>query len=169
MPRNGLIYLSLAFVVALVAVLIAGCASAPEAGATAASVFQGYTSWTKMNKQPITGDTTGVLGSAHEGARGFREVFISDAGKNAASGGPYPQGTLILKESYKRGSSGGKGDLASLTMMTKREAGYDPENGDWEYLMATPALKIQAQGKLGMCINCHAAAFDSDYVFTKMQ
>ena len=167
MPRSGLIYLSLSFVAALVAVMIAGCVS--DAGATSASAFQGYTSWTKMNKQPITGDATGVLGSAHEGARGFREVFINDVGKNAGSGGSYSQGTLIVKESYKKASSGGKGDLTGLTIMVKREAGYDPENGDWEYLNATSALKIRAQGKLGGCINCHAAAFDSDYVFTKMQ
>ena len=169
MPRNGLIYFSLAFIVSLAAILVSGCASAPDAGAAPASAFEGYTSWTKVNRQPITGDTTGALGSAHQGERGFREVYINDVGKGVSSGGasyPYPQGTVVVKESYKRGSSGGKGDLAALTVMVKREAGYDPENGDWEYAMATPAMKIQAQGKLGMCINCHAAAFDDDYVFT---
>ena len=74
-----------------------------------------------------------------------------------------------MKESFKRGSSGGKGDLASLTMMVKREDGYDAENNNWEYIMATQAMKVQSQGKLGMCINCHAAAVSNDYVFTEMQ
>ena len=64
-------------------------------------------------------------------------------------------------------SSRGKGDLANLTIMVKREGGYDPENGDWEYLMTTATKAVRMQGNLGMCIGCHSAAYDSDYVFTK--
>ena len=158
------------FAFSILAIVILGlvtCAST-DAMKTQAAEFEDQ-SWTKINAETITGDTTGALGTAHEGNKGFREVYVNKVGEAVALGKvsyPFPEGSMVVKESYKD-SSGKKGDLSNLTIMVKREMGYDPDNGDWEYIMTNPARDVQAQGALGMCINCHKAAADSDYIFTK--
>lgn len=144
---------------------MSGGSSDPDA--TAVDSFSDYTNWHRVNTSPITGDTTGGLGNAHEGSSGLREVYINSVGSAASSGTsalPYPEGTIVVKESFK--SDGGeKGKLTGITVMAKREAGYDPENGDWEYLNVKPDLKVSAQGRLSGCVSCHSAS-DDDYVFT---
>lgn len=77
---------------------------------------------------------------------------------------PYPVGTIFVKESYK-GEGGQMGDMTSLTVMIKRAEGYDPANGDWEYLMASPSFEVINQGKMEMCIGCHSVAADTDFIF----
>lgn len=50
--------------------------------------------------------------------------------------------------------------------MIKREPGYDPQHGDWEYLYVVqkPEKKV-TRGRLESCIKCHWQAKDRDYVF----
>lgn len=147
---------------------LATCAST-DATKTKAMDFANYQNWTKVNSETITGDVSGALGSAHEGTQGFREVYVNMTGEAVSLGKtayPYPEGTILVKESFKD-SGGKKGDLANITIMVKREGGFDSGNGDWEYLMTNQAKAVQMQGALGMCINCHAQASDSDFVFTK--
>ena len=139
-----------------------------DTNATDPGMFADYTSWTKVNAESITGDTTGALGKAHEGTKGIREVYVNSAGEAVSFGNaafPYPVGSIIVKESYKA-EGGAKGGLSNSTIMIKRESGYDSENGDWEYAMLTAKGKVQSQGALGTCTGCHSAAADSDYVFT---
>ena len=153
---------------AVLFIVLAACATT-DAGKTQPTEFAGYKSWTKINTQTITGDTTSALGSAHEGTKGFREVYVNGAGEAVALGKapyPFPEGTIMVKEAYKD-SGGNKGSLANLTIMVKREGGYDADNGDWEYLMTSPGMAVGMQGKVGMCIGCHVAAFDTDYIFTR--
>lgn len=93
-------------------------------------------------------------------------------------------GTVIVKRNY-----GGKGVdvakvannpstfLGAVTVMFKREAGYDSENMDWFYAKFKPdgslhtnPKKMQLAGKVGKgaakgCIACHKAAPGGDYVF----
>jgi hypothetical protein len=135
------------------------------------SDFEDYQDWMKINDEPVTGDEFGVLGEAHEGAEGFREIYINDAGKKVSKGKdkfPYPGGTIIVKESYSN-NNGGKGDLNSLTVMIKRATGYDVEHGNWEYMMVSPDNEVMAQGRLEMCISCHSAVSDSDWVFSNQR
>jgi hypothetical protein len=134
---------------------------------TKISDFDGYEDWMKVNEETITGDVFGVLGPAHERAEGFREVYINKTGKKVSTGRddfPYPVGTIIVKESYAN-DGGRKGDLANLTVMMKRGSGYDLEHGDWEYMMVSPSNEVLGQGCMDMCIGCHAAAADSDWVY----
>jgi hypothetical protein len=135
---------------------------------TKVSDFEDYESWMKVNDEPVTGDAFGVLGPAHEGAEGFREVYINNEGKKVSKGKddfPYPVGTIIVKESYTN-KNGKKGDLTSLTVMVKRGSGYDIEHGNWEYMMVTPDEEVMAQGRVEMCIGCHTATRDTDWVFS---
>jgi len=154
--------------IAALSIALTACMSAGDG--TPVAQFADYQGWTRVNTQTITGDVTGTLGSAHEGTQGFREVYVNEAGRVVALGDsspPFPAGTILVKESHKADGNGAKGDLANLTIMVKREAGYDAANGNWEYVMTTPAKSVRMQGKLGMCINCHAAAESSDFVFTR--
>jgi hypothetical protein len=48
--------------------------------------------------------------------------------------------------------------------MVKREPGYDPAHGDWEYVYAG-ADKAVTRGRLDSCIDCHFQVADKDYLF----
>ena len=49
--------------------------------------------------------------------------------------------------------------------MVKRQKGYAPEHGDWEYFyLEKPDNKVE-HGLIRSCADCHAKARDSDYVF----
>ncbi len=134
---------------------------------TQTSDFSGYSSWTKVNSKTITGDMFGVLGGAHERAKGFREIFVNSTGKPVEFGEapyPFPAGTIIVKESYKN-NNGKKGALSNLTVMVKREKGYSEKYGDWEFILANADGKIKTQGPLRSCITCHSKSKGKDYTF----
>lgn len=50
--------------------------------------------------------------------------------------------------------------------MVKREAGYDPGGGDWEYAYVSlvPEREV-SRGRMARCANCHASAKSRDYLF----
>ena len=49
--------------------------------------------------------------------------------------------------------------------MLKRERGYNPENGDWEYLVLDGAAsKIVERGRMASCSSCHAAYSSTDFL-----
>ena len=124
--------------------------------------------WSKVYKQPITGDRFGELAEAHLGPEGFRVVYINSIGKAVSMGKadfPYPVGTFVMKATFEN-AGGTMGDLAAYTIMVKRGDSYDPVNGNWEYLLFNPEKEVMAHGKLEMCIDCHAAVADKDYVFS---
>ncbi len=138
-----------------------------DATPTQSSAFAGYTSWAKVNSKTITGDVTGVLGAAHERSKGFREIYVNKIGQPVEEGTsdyPFPEGSIIVKESYKN-KNGSKGDLSNLTIMVKRESGYSSDYGDWEFIMAKPDGTITSQGRLKSCISCHRKGADKDYTF----
>lgn len=95
--------------------------------------------------------------------------------------GTYPVGTLIVKEKLPGifAHSGrseeeqraielktGKNRVPELfTVMLKREAGYHPECGDWEFMVVSGDVKqILARGKLDSCVDCHKSHKQTDYV-----
>jgi hypothetical protein len=52
-----------------------------------------------------------------------------------------------------------------LTVMIKREQGYNPENGDWEYMaLDGDGKEVRARGQLEKCQACHRMAEYNDYV-----
>lgn len=74
-----------------------------------------------------------------------------------------PVGAKIVKEKWWDE----KADKPiAYAAMIKREPGYDPKHGDWEYLYATLGddAKIE-RGRIKSCIDCHATAEKRDYVF----
>ena len=67
--------------------------------------------------------------------------------------------------------------LKTVTIMFKRESGYDPKNGDWFYVKYNPQGKVLTNPKgvalagrigtpgVGGCIGCHIGAPGKDLVF----
>ncbi len=96
------------------------------------------------------------------------------------------KGKVILKRNYGGpgvGIGAVKGDrakfLKAVTVMFKREAGYDKDNNDWFWVKYKPdgslhtnpkGMKLAGRVMKGMdkgCIACHAGVKDKDYIFGK--
>jgi hypothetical protein len=76
--------------------------------------------------------------------------------------GTYPTGTIILKEKFQD-AAGTQTDL--FTGMLKREKGYAPKTGDWEFFaLNSDATAVTSAGNVQSCINCHAPLRDTDFV-----
>ena len=80
-------------------------------------------------------------------------------------------GTVLLKEHYKS-ENGQPGAPETITLMIKREKGYDPKAGDWEYSQFETNGKMLMEGNsqrskiFQNCTECHANIKERDYIFT---
>lgn len=75
----------------------------------------------------------------------------------------FPVGSVIVKEKYTTEKSR---TPELMTVMRKQAKGYDSKNGDWEYLVLDGATnRVQAQGNLATCQDCHRQMATTDYVF----
>jgi cytochrome P460 len=107
-------------------------------------------------------------------------VYVNKIGREAmfATGQPrFPEGSVIVKEKIEKPLSpdgyniGPPKSLEGLTpslytLMIKREPGYNPAVGDWEFAVASGKEgRIEAGGKLENCQACHLEKRDQDFVF----
>lgn len=75
--------------------------------------------------------------------------------------GKFPEGSLILKEKLGRED----GETQLFTGMWKREKGYFPDCGDWEFFTVNAgATKVVERGKLANCASCHEDYPKGDFV-----
>lgn len=78
-----------------------------------------------------------------------------------------PAGTVVVKQKYAPDAPESAEPVA-IAAMTKRQPGYDPAHGDWEYAYeeyppgAPPKV---SRGRIESCIDCHHAASDRDYLY----
>ena len=73
----------------------------------------------------------------------------------------FPVGAVVVKEKLVAGDA-----ISGVGGMRKRESGYDPANGDWEYFYwdgSAPAVF----GRIPNCVSCHTKAKATDYVYTR--
>lgn len=95
----------------------------------------------------------------------FISVYVNGLGQEAMMterNPEFPQGSLIVKEKLSDRESQAP---EMLTAMFKRERGYDPKRGDWEYLVLDgSASKIVERGRLASCRSCHVAYSSTDFV-----
>jgi hypothetical protein len=77
---------------------------------------------------------------------------------------PLPPGTVVVKEKHWPEPS--KKRPAEYALMIKRNPGFDPDHGNWEYAYATGSPEwTVTRGRLSSCIDCHLGARDRDYLF----
>jgi len=110
----------------------------------------------------------------------YVHVYVTpgDEKKIRTGEGTYPVGTLIVKEKlpgiFAQSAKDPKAVTADnlplhdpelFTVMLKREAGYHPECGDWEFMVVSGDMKqVLARGKLDSCVECHQQYKQTDYV-----
>ncbi len=84
---------------------------------------------------------------------------------------PYPVGTIFVKENFLV-QVDAKAQALTLAIMIKREPGYDPELGDWEFVQIGHDGQTIVQGAsskepavANLCGTCHKNLADRDYIF----
>lgn len=97
-------------------------------------------------------------------------VYVNNNGKEAMlSKNPqrFREGAIIVKQKMGIMGSDSKDRSTILyTIMRKREPGYNPKVGDWEFSVVSGDGREQtAVGKLENCQTCHLAKSESDFVF----
>jgi len=119
---------------------------------TQASPYQQWSLWPGKGKL--------YPGTQPHGA--FLTTYVNEAAMQGIKeqGGMLPEGAIVVKENYMPDKK-----LAAVTVMYKN-AGYDPEAGDFFWLKYTPDGKIAAEGKVKTCIGCHGTAKGGDFLFT---
>jgi len=172
-------------------ITLAGCSSSmdkPDAMASDAMPFSGPNSvayaqelWSVIGDNKLVG--AGLSGNApYKGVHPHGAVLTTDTTKIKVAG---RKGEVIVKKNF-RGEGltidAVKADpskyLKSITVMIKREKGYDPESQDWFWAKYKPDGQLfvnpkgmqlagrVAKGKPKGCIACHQAAPGGDFVFT---
>jgi len=95
-------------------------------------------------------------------------VYVNNVGRQAMftrESPMFPQGSMIVKHKMGKGFDE-RGKTLLYTIMRKREAGYNPRLGDWEFAVVGPdGSTVQASGKLENCEMCHRQKTASDFVF----
>ena len=137
----------------------------------------GYRNWARVNPEPqLMPDQVSVLCAAPAPIKAFDPsnphrhkyitVYVNDTGRKAMleqKKPAFPEGSVIVKEKLSEKSSP---TPELLTVMIKRGKDFNPNSGDWEYMVVDgTATNIQAQGKLENCQSCHSAKPGTDYVF----
>lgn len=141
----------------------------PEFIATDAS-FANFQNW--VLEAELSGPDP-ALGPAHHGndSTVTRHIYFKDG--QDPENGLYPVGTIIVKQSDNHDHS-----VNEVTAMAKRGNNFDAGHNDWEYFMLMPDGKIATDGDgnvmrganlmNGMCLGCHSAAANTDYIFSKL-
>ena len=140
-------------------------------------LIAGYQKWTRVNPEPrfvssriaMACALPSVAQQEMEDKNPHRSklvvVYVNDIGRAAMMEQKlphFPQGSIIVKEKLTTIESTAP---ELLTVMRKREAGYDSSSGDWEYMVFDGSTKVlQASGKLKKCQACHLLEKSTDYV-----
>ena len=132
-----------------------------------------YRQWTLVNPTPqfmapASAESCAILPGRQEPSphlNKYVSVFVNSVGREAMmtrQRPKFPVGSMIVKEKL------GSPDSTSpevLTAMIKREPGYNPESGDWEFLVLDGAAsKVIERGKLTRCSGCHQPYERTDFV-----
>lgn len=158
------------FTAALCLPILAACMStSPQLGPDA-SAWEDYLAWHKVTAQAETGDPTGFLNNVHDGDNAYRQIYINSIGESTNKGEanfPYPEGTIIVKESFNNKAALDARRNPDLTLMIKLPQGQSPETAGWEYVMGGNGSR-RGTGSSGLgqfCFQCHLQAAATDFNF----
>ena len=174
-------------------VVLAGCSSSMQekdamAGEAEMMPFSGPDSvaysqqlWASLGEAKLVGDPASNP-AAYKGVHPHGAVLTTNTSEVKVDG---HSGAVIVKKNY--GGEGVSVDvvnadpakyLKAVTVMYKREAGYDAENQDWFWAKYKPNGELHvnekglalagrvAKGKPKGCIACHTAAPGGDMIYT---
>lgn len=137
-----------------------------------------YKTWTRVHATPLLLPAPldalcrmpslkdSVETSTNPHRRKYFTVYVNEIGRQAMMSEikpAFPEGSIIVKEKLLAADSASP---ELLTVMVKREKGFNQESGDWEYMVVDgEQTKIEGRGKLANCQSCHALQSKTDYVF----
>jgi hypothetical protein len=151
-----------------------------RAGGEPVKEIAGYKGWTKANAEPVLMAPQVAILCARQMTPGgghvydkrnphhekFITVYVNEVGREAMLSQKkpkFPAGSVIVKEKLSARDSQSP---ELLTVMIKQEKGFNPANGDWEYMVVDgTGTKIEGRGRLENCQACHLANQKTDYVF----
>jgi hypothetical protein len=167
------------FVVSFLAVINVYSASAQGALPSALpSEIQDYTSWTAFPDMPVMMSpercfipvpASQYVSNKHE-AKGphqdkYLSVYFNPTAKSVARylrGEKFPPGSIIIKEKRTHDST----VVGGIGVMKKRDAGFDPQIGDWEFMYLDSNNKLSTGNvEAANCKSCHMRTPSTDYVF----
>lgn len=159
------------------ALAMLGCAvvskSSPSEPEPDLASLSNYRQWTLVNPtpqlmEPASAESCAIIFGRQKDSphlNKYVSVFVNPVGSQEMMtklDPKFPIGSMIVKE--KLGSADSTKPEV-LTAMIKRGPGYNPEGGDWEYLVLDGAAsKIVERGKLTRCSGCHRPYESTDFV-----
>jgi hypothetical protein len=142
-----------------------------------AELIKGYRNWTRVNPVPnlvpshnaaacfIPSAADQKLEDESPHRDKYITVYVNDRARRPLmeqEKPKYPQGSIIVKEKLTTAESKSP---ELLTVMIKRERGYNPAVGDWEFMGLDGTGEIvRARGKLETCQGCHQKYSHVDHV-----
>jgi hypothetical protein len=94
------------------------------------------------------------------------KVYVNDvaSGSIADQEKVYREDSILVREKSSK-SAGSPPEL--LAIMIKREKGFNPDGGDWQFLLTDGArTKVKRNQKKGECLDCHRSQKDTDFVYS---
>ncbi len=161
-------------------ILFSAAALAEKPFGTPAAVNYSQALWSVLQSEKMTGPNS-IRSVPYKGQAPHGKILETTYQKITVNG---HTGQVIVKKNYggqditrSRVVNNPKKYLKAITVMFKREAGYDPDNKDWFWVKYKPdgSLHKNPKGMLlagrvakGMpqgCIACHRGASGGDYLF----
>ena len=142
-----------------------------------ATVISGYRHWTRANKvpqkvisyvallcrNPVPEEIEREKANPHNDK--FITVYVNEKGRQALLKQVHPHfpaGSILVKEKLPAADST---HPELLTIMRKRNKGFSPKYGDWEYLVADGQGKhVGKPDSVEKCRSCHADWKATDFV-----
>ncbi|MCX7794281.1 MAG: cytochrome P460 family protein [Thermodesulfovibrionales bacterium] len=111
-----------------------------------------------------------VIPDKNHGLYGFHHIYVNKKGlETLKKGGMYPEGTIFIGVFYdvvtERDGSINQGKKLFYVYMKKDKRAT--ETGGWRYAAFDPDGKYLEKDVKKECYDCHTAAKDSDYIFSK--
>jgi len=130
-------------------------ASAPDAGALADP---------GVDLQSVRPVGKAFVSRGHFGGRWTAEIAVNEPAMqlytNLAPSSRFGVGSVLVKKHASTSSS----TRGPTFAMAKRDPGFFPEGGDWEYIVLDAEGRLEGRGKLAACARCHAEG-NADRVF----
>ena len=96
----------------------------------------------------------------------FNVVYFNETARAAMSSrrpAKFPTGSVVVSEKLSKPDDP---PPELLAVMVKRDAGFNPASGDWEFLVVSGALnEVRERQKKGSCVRCHSSQAERDFVF----
>ena len=106
--------------------------------------------------------------ATHEGGgKSLGVVYVNSLAREFFNAAQFPPGAIIVREKLAKADDA-RPQL--LTVMIKRDRGFNPRANDWEFLMLDGATnKILERQKEGSCLDCHASQKQRDFVYSSAE